>query len=450
MVRRALTSIGQIAADEERGRDRPGPHGDVHPFHLLPALSGTTCGDVRNARGARTSGAHLSLGGGGRLAPSRCAIRAASWRPLTSSLRRMLETWTDAVLTLMNSSSAISRLVCPAATAFSTSISRAVRPYAARAVSPLGGLARPRRRHQVDAVPRRRASSSSVRRAPMPGARRGARARSTRERCRDASREGRLGLPPAARRPCGRAARARPRPSPTRPSVAARGARGRAVPARRRPRSRRPVLGQPASAAARVDPVARTAISRAPRGPLRPGAVVTPDRGVVGERAQPERGQRRPRTSRRRSRPPGPERRRRSSYAASGRPAQSSTSAAASATARSRTPASSSDSHGQPGLFAPLPGRGQVAAHRGDARGLAQHRGRDDAARVPGQRVRDAAPAASSYRPASASTSATLASTRLPCCRPWPTRLSSTMPTRPSSTTSSRRPAMPRTWLRLM
>ncbi len=42
---------------------------------------------------------------------SRCAIRAASIRLGTSSLRRMCETWTLAVLTLMTSSVAISRLV---------------------------------------------------------------------------------------------------------------------------------------------------------------------------------------------------------------------------------------------------------------------------------------------------------------------------------------------------
>jgi hypothetical protein len=62
------------------------------------------------------------------ITPSRCAIRAASWRPDTSSLRRMFETCTDAVLALITNSSAISRFVRPAASATSTSRSRSVSP----------------------------------------------------------------------------------------------------------------------------------------------------------------------------------------------------------------------------------------------------------------------------------------------------------------------------------
>ena len=58
----------------------------------------------------------------------RCAIAAASSRFGASSLRRMCETWTLAVLTLMTSVAAISRLVKPRATRARTSASRGVRP----------------------------------------------------------------------------------------------------------------------------------------------------------------------------------------------------------------------------------------------------------------------------------------------------------------------------------
>src|SRR6266545_6801703 len=60
--------------------------------------------------------------------PSRWAMVAASTRPRTPSLPRMLETCTVAVLGLMNSVSAIWRFVRPIATRASTSCSRAVRP----------------------------------------------------------------------------------------------------------------------------------------------------------------------------------------------------------------------------------------------------------------------------------------------------------------------------------
>ena len=55
---------------------------------------------------------------------------AASIRLRTPSLPRMLETWTVAVLGLMNSVSAIWALVRPIATSASTSCSRGVRPSA--------------------------------------------------------------------------------------------------------------------------------------------------------------------------------------------------------------------------------------------------------------------------------------------------------------------------------
>ena len=57
---------------------------------------------------AAANGQSSRAGGGG---VSRCAISAASSRLATSSFRRMCETWTLAVLTLMTSSAASSRFV---------------------------------------------------------------------------------------------------------------------------------------------------------------------------------------------------------------------------------------------------------------------------------------------------------------------------------------------------
>src|SRR6266511_2174877 len=75
------------------------------------------------AAGVDTSGQDPGL-----MIPSRWAMVAASTRPCTPSLPRMLETCTVAVLGLMNSVSAIWRLVRPSAISASTSCSRAVRP----------------------------------------------------------------------------------------------------------------------------------------------------------------------------------------------------------------------------------------------------------------------------------------------------------------------------------
>ena len=60
--------------------------------------------------------------------PTRWATAAASPRPLTPSLAKMLETCTLAVLVLMNSAEAISPLDRPSATSCSTSSSRGVSP----------------------------------------------------------------------------------------------------------------------------------------------------------------------------------------------------------------------------------------------------------------------------------------------------------------------------------
>ena len=74
--------------------------------------------------------------------PRRWAIAAASTRPATPSLARMLETCTAAVLGLMNSASAIWRLLRPAATNANTSTSRGVRPSCSTGVgAPAAGAA---------------------------------------------------------------------------------------------------------------------------------------------------------------------------------------------------------------------------------------------------------------------------------------------------------------------
>src|SRR5262249_58346554 len=71
----------------------------------------------------------------------RWAIAAASTRVWTSSLARMLETWTLAVLGLMNKAWAIWRLLRPDATRASTSHSRRVRPSCAAGGAPAAGVA---------------------------------------------------------------------------------------------------------------------------------------------------------------------------------------------------------------------------------------------------------------------------------------------------------------------
>ena len=136
-----LDQHGQVAGDEQR-MSRPSPRGargrrTPWPTTSPPRASAPDHGDPNDQDGRQrrrwpTWGAPLRsrVGDlrGHEWTPSRCAIRAASCRPTTSSLRRMLDTCTDAVFTLMKSSSAISRLVCPAARAPSTSRSRSVSP----------------------------------------------------------------------------------------------------------------------------------------------------------------------------------------------------------------------------------------------------------------------------------------------------------------------------------
>jgi hypothetical protein len=70
--------------------------------------SGAHVGDGPTGQQAATNGQSSGAGGGG---VSRCAISAASSRLVTSSFRRMCETWTLAVFTLIVSSDAISRFV---------------------------------------------------------------------------------------------------------------------------------------------------------------------------------------------------------------------------------------------------------------------------------------------------------------------------------------------------
>jgi hypothetical protein len=71
---------------------------------------------------------HHAMTGHGLSRPSRWAIAAASPRPVTPSLARILETWTLAVFGVMNSAWPICWLVRPSATSASTSASRGVRP----------------------------------------------------------------------------------------------------------------------------------------------------------------------------------------------------------------------------------------------------------------------------------------------------------------------------------
>ncbi len=77
-------------------------------------------------RGPRAAAADDAQFHGQSARPSLAAIVAASTRPATPNLARIRETWTPAVLSLMNSSSPICRLVRPATTSRSTSSSRAV------------------------------------------------------------------------------------------------------------------------------------------------------------------------------------------------------------------------------------------------------------------------------------------------------------------------------------
>ena len=139
----------------------------------------------------------------------------------------MCETCTPAVRALMNSSAAISRLVCPRATCSSTSSSRGVRP-SSRASSGTSH-ARPGRRLVGGLEVEARAAGQCLDLARAAGARRAARPPPA---------------PPAARPPRPRGPRARP--SPPRPSASAR---------------RRPARGR-----SRVSQAAR---GRRPRGGIR-------------------------------------------------------------------------------------------------------------------------------------------------------------------------------------
>ena len=70
--------------------------------------------------------------------PRRRATAAASVRDAASSLARMLETWTDTVLVLMNSCLPISPLLRPSATSARISLSRGVSVAAADPVAGAG------------------------------------------------------------------------------------------------------------------------------------------------------------------------------------------------------------------------------------------------------------------------------------------------------------------------
>ena len=114
-----------------RGIDRDpalGPVGHAGPGVPAPGSYGA---GLPGGQASRTTGSAspATLGGRARLGfggyePSRNAIAAASPRVATPSLPMMFETWTPAVLSLMNRRSAIWRFVRPSATSASTSRSR--------------------------------------------------------------------------------------------------------------------------------------------------------------------------------------------------------------------------------------------------------------------------------------------------------------------------------------
>jgi hypothetical protein len=96
----------RLIAWSNRGR---GIRRDANPRpRYARGSSGAHVGNGPKDKQAATSGQSSGAGDGGA---SRCAISAASSRLVTSSFRRMCETWTLAVFTLIVSSDAISRLV---------------------------------------------------------------------------------------------------------------------------------------------------------------------------------------------------------------------------------------------------------------------------------------------------------------------------------------------------
>src|SRR5882757_8608181 len=112
-----------------RGR---GPHrpaalaGDPDRLRLRGAVLSGPAGGLRRRdavlRGRSPAAGHPPV------TPRRCTTAAASTRPPTPSLARMLETCTLAVLGLMNRACAISGFERPSASSTSTSRSRSVRP----------------------------------------------------------------------------------------------------------------------------------------------------------------------------------------------------------------------------------------------------------------------------------------------------------------------------------
>ena len=126
--------VGMAVADEHGidlgGRqepEQPGQHCvagiDQQPEPVVLEQVAAAGFARRGPRAAATDDAQLH---GQSVMPSLAAIVAASTRPATPNLARIRETWTPAVLSLMNSSSPICRLVRPATTSRSTSSSRAV------------------------------------------------------------------------------------------------------------------------------------------------------------------------------------------------------------------------------------------------------------------------------------------------------------------------------------
>ena len=205
------------------------------------------------------------------------ATAAASVREATPSLPRMFETWTPAVFSLMNSSSAIWRLVRPSATRPSTSRSRRDSPKGSGVPAAAGATAssmRPRRASDSSSPP-----ATVVRGEPMPSRGPTAEQRSPRGECHRA----RDALPPSrqphqaarygfwrfsqafasARQACGRAGAVR-RPS----SASASRPRPASGPAARRLRALADGE-QPGARGAESAPAAVATSARSPSGAIR-------------------------------------------------------------------------------------------------------------------------------------------------------------------------------------
>src|SRR4029453_7171951 len=102
--------------------------GDAGQVEPQDRTAGAWRGFARSVHRTGAGGERPNVGGHCLSSPRRWASAAASPRPATPSLARMWETCRLAVFSVMNSDWPICRLVRPAATKASTSVSRWVRP----------------------------------------------------------------------------------------------------------------------------------------------------------------------------------------------------------------------------------------------------------------------------------------------------------------------------------